>query len=127
MTHGGLPPESDPDSDDELSRFSLNVTPGRDRVFVCPSGEVDLATAGKVEAAVVDLLERGFHRVVVDLRAVTFLDSTGIHALITVHERARQLGETVSVILGGPATRRALELTGLVDHLNLEHDAERHP
>lgn len=96
------------------------MIPDRERVVVAPAGEIDLATAPRMQRDVVELLERGFTRVVVDLRAVEFLDSQGIRALMLAHNRARELGATMLVVLGaaeGP--RRALEISGVLAHLEI--------
>jgi anti-sigma B factor antagonist len=98
----------------------LEIRPDRDRVIVCPSGDVDLANAGNVEETIVELLERGFASVVVDLRGVTFLDSSGIRALIVAHNRAHELGARMPIILGGRCTRRPLEITGVLGYLDVD-------
>lgn len=104
--------------------FSVDIVPDQDRVRVSPAGEVDIATADRLRQPVAELLEEGYRRVVVDLRQVTFLDSTGVHTLIQCHERARDLGASMSIILGGPATRRVLDITGIIDHLEIERSHE---
>lgn len=119
-------PGSDPTPDVRLSGacepgiLTIAVKPDRDRVLVCPAGEVDLATAGKLEGQILELLEAGFDHVVVDLRAVTFIDSTGIRALFTTHSHAQATGRSVSLILGGRATRLPLEIAGIIDILEIE-------
>ncbi|MBO0746299.1 MAG: STAS domain-containing protein [Candidatus Dormibacteraeota bacterium] len=99
---------------------ALEIKPDRDRVIVCPAGEIDLANASTLQETVVELLERGFGCVVIDLRGVTFLDSSGIRALILSHNRAQELGARTPVILGGPCTRRPLEITGVLDYLDID-------
>lgn len=100
--------------------FHVEVKPDSDRVLVCPAGEVDLATADTLEREIVELVQNGFDRVVIDLRAITFIDSTGIRALLNAHHQARDSGAAVSIILGGPATRLPLDLTGITDYLELD-------
>ncbi len=100
--------------------FDLEVAGDRVHMIVRPCGDVDLATAGELKDAVVELLDRGCARVTLDLRAVTFLDSSGIRSLVAVHQRAEELGVQLSLIVGGGQPRRVLELTGLLDHLNVE-------
>lgn len=100
--------------------FEVKVIPDGDRIMLCPAGEVDLATADVLEREISDLLKRGSDRVVIDLRGVTFIDSTGIRTLIMAHRQAQRAGQAVSIILGGPAIRRPLELTGVLDHLPVE-------
>jgi anti-anti-sigma factor len=106
----------------EARTLQVEVKLDRDRLLVCPAGEVDLLTAATLESRILDLLRGGFDRVVVDLRAVTFLDSTGIRVLLSAHHRAREDGRSFSIILGGPATRRPLEILGLTEYLDLEPD-----
>ncbi|HZE06522.1 MAG TPA: STAS domain-containing protein [Solirubrobacteraceae bacterium] len=106
---------------DRDGRFEVNVIPDRERVVVAPAGEIDLATAPRMQQDVVELLERGFTRVVVDLRRVEFLDSQGIRALVLAHNRAHELGATMPVVLGNAdAARRALELSGVLAFLDVD-------
>jgi anti-anti-sigma factor len=100
--------------------FHVDIEPDRQRVIVRPVGDIDLASATDVEAPLFELLDRGFTHVVVDLRRVTFLDSSGIRMLVNAHKHAQELGARVSVRLGSEASRRALELTGMLDYLEIE-------
>jgi anti-anti-sigma factor len=100
--------------------FALDVVPDRERVLVRPVGEVDIATAGQLERSTIELFGRGFSRVVVDLRGVTFLDSSGVHTLIKCHETAADLGASMSIIPGGPASRRVLDIAGVMDRFEIE-------
>jgi anti-anti-sigma factor len=47
---------------------------------VCPRGELDLATAGRVRERIEELAAVGFARLLLDLSRLTFLDSTGLRA-----------------------------------------------
>ena len=63
-----------------------------------------------------DELDRGFSRLILDLRQVTFLDSTGIRLLVQMEARAQADGFNFAVsVQGAPA--RALQLAGLADRL----------
>ena len=68
--------------------LSVTVEPGRERVIVRVAGEIDLASVTALQTPVTELLERGFDSVLIDLRAVSFIDSTGIHALLACRQRA---------------------------------------
>jgi anti-sigma B factor antagonist len=109
-----------------VPEFTVDVVPDRARVLVRPVGDVDIATAEQLERPVVELMERGFSHVVVDLRGVTFLDSTGVHALVQCRERAEERGARMSIIPGGMATRRVLDITGLIDHFEIEPSPDGH-
>jgi anti-anti-sigma regulatory factor len=66
---------------------------------------------------VLELLDEGFAHVVIDLRRVTFLDSSGIRALIAAHRRGQTLGARLSIRAGATGSRRALEITRALDYL----------
>jgi anti-sigma B factor antagonist len=93
--------------------FSLHVEPERDVVRVCPSGEVDLATVDAIERRIDELRSVGFARVALDLREVTFLDSTGIRLVLELSAGARADGWEFAVIEGPDDVRRVFELTGV--------------
>jgi anti-sigma B factor antagonist len=85
-------------------------------------GEVDLATAGGFRHALQALVETGSSPARVDLSAVTFMDSSGINALVTVRRAAEEAG--VELVLVAPSThaRTVLELTGLWTHFTVRPD-----
>ena len=95
----------------------VHVHPERDAVRVCPVGEVDLATVGAVRDEIDELRAAGFRQVVLDLRGVTFLDSTGLRLCVDLDAAARADGWQLSLIDGPPPVRRAFDITGLRDAL----------
>lgn len=97
--------------------FSVEIRPDRQRVFVVPRGELDLATAPAVEAEIEELVARGFDAIVVDLRAVTFVDSSGVHLLLRQSARP---DVRLTVIDGPKPVRRVFELAGVRDALPFE-------
>ncbi len=66
----------------EYPDFGIEVLPARERVIVSVSGELDMATTDRLRAAVGELYEMGFSRLVLDLRTVTFIDSTALEFLL---------------------------------------------
>jgi anti-anti-sigma factor len=101
----------------ELEPFRCEVEPDRSAVRVRPVGELDLATVPVVEAELAELWAVGFTQVVLDLREVRFLDSTGLRLLMSWHERSTADGCAFSLIAGPPAVQRVLELVGVADRL----------
>jgi anti-sigma B factor antagonist len=94
------------------------IEPDRDRVVVRPMGEIDLATVGVVETPLNELWGTGFTTIVLDLRWVSFMDSTGLRLLIRQCQRAEQDGAALEVsVAGDGAVHRLLHLAGLVDRL----------
>jgi anti-anti-sigma factor len=99
--------------------FRLTIRTDGQRAVVRAVGELDLMSAGAVEHEVIALFERGFHHVVVDLRGLSFLDSTGIRALLTCHDRAQRESARFSIVLGDARTRRPLDICGVLGTLNV--------
>ena len=93
--------------------FSCELVPDRDRVVVRPVGEVDLATAPAFEERVREAAAAGFARVVIDLRDVTFLDSSGLRVLLAAHVAGQDGSPPLDVVRARPGVHRVLELTGL--------------
>jgi anti-anti-sigma factor len=92
--------------------FVRDVGADAERVVVRPAGELDLEAADDVAAAVEKLLDDGFPHVVVDLRELSFLDSSGIHMLAEASRSAERRHRAVSLIRGPRNVQRVLELTG---------------
>lgn len=80
---------------------------------VTVTGEVDLCTVPALAAELAVQLERSPAALVVDLSAVTFFDSTGVHALLDVYRRSRDRHVTVHVVVDRPIVVTTLQLTGL--------------
>ncbi|HEY3941554.1 MAG TPA: STAS domain-containing protein [Acidimicrobiales bacterium] len=82
-------------------------------VLVTASGEIDVATAPRVQAAILAQLDGRPVDVVVDLSAVSFLDSSGISALIRARRRVGEVGGTLRLRNPQPKVRRVLQITGV--------------
>jgi anti-anti-sigma factor len=89
-------------------------------VVVSVFGEVDMATAPELMAAVRAALDVD-EQVVLDLANMTFIDSQGLRVLIDAYTRA-QAGRAARVVLRSPRpqARRVLEVTGLDEFLTIE-------
>ena len=87
---------------------------------VLPVGELDLATTPALEAELHELRRSGFEHVVLDMRGLTFIDSSGIRAILAENRFAGTNGREFSLFSGPPAVQRALELCGLLEHLHVD-------
>ena len=92
-----------------------------DRVAtVVGSGELDLATAPQLSATVT---EHGDARLLVlDLNAVTFMDSTGVRVLIEADRICARSGSRLAVLAGDGPVRRVLDLCDVAGRLALVTD-----
>ena len=86
-------------------------------VTVTVAGEVDLLTNGELEREIIDRTEAAT-LVVVDLTAVTFLDSVGISTLLKGRRAAQGRGQQYRVVGPQGHIREILELTGVWAHLS---------
>ena len=98
---------------------SRKVDTGERQVVV--DGEVDMATAPALDK------ELARHRggVVVDLRKVPFMDSSGIHVLLAHKLRLEEAGGHLRLLVNTSDIMRLFELTGLTDFFEI--DSSLHP
>jgi anti-sigma B factor antagonist len=80
-------------------------------------GEIDIASSPVLRHAAADALERPCDVLVIDLDQVTFIDSTGIHALIDIQGRCRREGVVLRVLPAADGVHAVFELCGLADRL----------
>jgi anti-sigma B factor antagonist len=102
----------------EIGTFHCAVEPRRDAVYVRPIGEIDLLTAPLVDEKLIELTDAGFEHVVLDLRRLDFLDSSGLRLILAWHDKARQGRFTFSLIRGQSSVQRLFELTATDQLLN---------
>jgi anti-anti-sigma factor len=104
-------------SEPGVEAFRVEVHPDGQTARVVPVGELDLATADQVDEQLQALTARGFRRLVLDLRRLAFLNSTGLRLAICWDARARRDGIDFSLVAGCRGVQRAFDLTGLTDVL----------
>ncbi len=97
----------------------LDPHPVGPHTVVGVAGELDAASAPALRDAVLGLLNRGVDSLVLDLRAVSFIDSTGVGSLLRVHHRQGLLGGSVHFVADQPAVLGVLELMHLDRRLHI--------
>jgi anti-sigma B factor antagonist len=98
--------------------FSTRVEPHGETVVVEASGELDLSVAKTFENELRKALSNEESTVVLDLANVTFIDSSGLRALLAINEEARQDGNRFRIRPElAPAVTRLFELTCTADRL----------
>jgi anti-sigma B factor antagonist len=93
--------------------FGFSISDDTDPPVLTVRGEVDLASAPKLAAAMTELMDRGYTRVAIDLGSVEFIDSSGLGVLVGSLRRLREDGGDLVLRAASPAVTRILELTGL--------------
>ena len=98
----------------DVEPFRIDTRREGDRVVVAPTGEIDLATSGQLHAALTEAFG-SVEDVDLDLTDVTFIDSTGLRALLLAHQTAQEKGWMFTVSGANSAAKRLLELTGVAE------------
>jgi len=101
-----------------LAPFAVRVRHESGKVVVAPAGELDLASAALLEREFGGLPRDGRKRVVLDLREVQFIDSTGLRLLLSLRNTAKRERRSLRVVPGPARVQRIFELTcthGLFD------------
>jgi anti-sigma B factor antagonist len=88
---------------------------------VVPEGDIDLRTAEAVRTEL-QAAQAEARRVVLDLRQVTFMDSSGIRLLVEAQHAADRDSFSFAVVPGPRPVQRLLELAGLTGRLALVDD-----
>ncbi len=96
--------------------FSVLLRPAREQLVIEVCGEIDLATAPQIHEVVIDAVADGWDQLVVDLRAVSFMDSAGVHLLLDL-QALSQDGVNCQMIDGRPEIHRVLDVCGVGDVL----------
>jgi anti-sigma B factor antagonist len=100
--------------------FTVERLELQEEVRVLVRGELDVETGPRVEEELRRAAEAGAGKVVLDLREVTFFDSTGLQLVLDADIRAREEGRALVVLPGEGEPRRILELAEVADRLRLE-------
>lgn len=101
--------------------FAISRREAGEGTLLAPRGDLDLATVETLNAAL-RAAEESHQLVVLDLRDVPFMDSSGLHALIAADLRMRERGGRLVVVQGGDQIRRLLALTGADKQLEVVED-----
>jgi anti-anti-sigma factor len=95
--------------------FSVDVRRDGDRTHVAVSGELDIATVPRLAQAMREADDIG--TVVLDLRALRFLDTSGLRAVIEEDQRATVAGRRLQIVRGPAAVQRVFSLAGVEGRL----------
>jgi anti-sigma B factor antagonist len=87
--------------------------------WVQPFGELDLDSVHRVEAALEELRGEGCEHLVLDLRGLTFMDSTGLRLVIRWDTSAQEDGFAFAIVPGQEVVQRVFRLTGMDGHLTV--------
>ena len=85
--------------------------------IISPAGEIDLATVAELEEALTPSVTAADTNIAVDLTRVTFMDSTGLRALLSAHQILTPSGHRLVLIVAGGPVDRLLDISGVTQTL----------
>jgi anti-anti-sigma factor len=107
-----------------LSQFGLEVSSEDRATLIVISGELDLASGPELQAELGRLRQSAPAQLIVDLRRLDFMDSTGLCILVKAHQDAVEDGREFGLIRGTQQVQRLLELTGVAERMPMADSAD---
>ena len=96
-----------------MDELRISVTAGPAYTLVTLAGECDLQTGRQLRDVLISEVSRGARRIILDLSALGFMDSTGMQILLSVRTVLTVRGGALSVVA------RILELTGADQYIRV--------
>jgi anti-sigma B factor antagonist len=93
------------------SLFTAQVDSRNGVASIALRGELDMATVPDLEDCLAPLESNGVSAIMLDLRELTFMNTTALGALVRARDRATRNGHRLILVGARPSTRRLFELT----------------
>jgi anti-sigma B factor antagonist len=112
---------------DAVEPFTIETDERADRLVLVPRGELDMASAPELEQAVMPKLQKGAW-IVLDLRSLDFIDSSGLRVVVGAHRAAEEQGGRFTCVRGatGSTVHRIVEIAGIDGVIEMVDDPD-HP
>ena len=108
-----------------MPKLEFQTTRNGSVAIVRPTGELDLSGATVLEAELDRLAEDPeLTSVVLDMRDLQFMDSSGLRLVVVADMRAREAGRRFALVRGGETVHRVFEITRMSDRLDFVDDPE---
>jgi anti-sigma B factor antagonist len=101
------------------NQFRVEVRRDASAAVIAVSGELDLASGPELEAELDQISGPDTQMLVIDLRHLDFMDSTGLSILVRAHQRLAGQGCEMGLVKGSQQVQRLLDLTGVAERLRL--------
>jgi anti-sigma B factor antagonist len=108
-----------------MAQLELETTRNGPVAVVAPTGELDLSGAAVLQAELDRLADEGeLGGVVLDLRGLEFMDSSGLRLVVLADMQAREAGRRFALVRGDETVHRVFEITRMSDRLQFVNDPE---
>ena len=104
-----------------VEEFEADISVRGDELWVLPRGDLDIAGAPELEEALSLALASDAKAIVIDLRGLEFVDSTGLRALIQAPQA--EGGDRVSYVEGNDHVQSVFRIAGLLEELRFRPGA----
>jgi len=94
--------------------LKIDVVENDGMVLLKLNGEVDVYTAPKLKSRLIDLVDQGKFKIIVDLEEVDFMDSSGLGVLVGGLKRVRSHDGAIALICTQENILKIFRITGLV-------------
>ena len=105
-----------------MAILSYDIHNGTDSVRLALRGELDISSAGRVEEELKSIQSGGPTTLVLDLRELEFMDSTGLRLIVRADESARESGTRFVIVRGPEPVQRVFEIVGLDSRLEMAEE-----
>jgi anti-anti-sigma factor len=106
------------------SNLNVELRGDDQAVLIGVSGELDLASSPELERELEVGTASTAELVIIDLRKLEFMDSTGLSVLVRAHQKAIEDGRRFAVVKGPQQVQRLLSLTGVAERLTVVETPE---
>jgi anti-sigma B factor antagonist len=108
-----------------MPKLELETTRNQAIAIVRPTGELDLSGAAVLEAELDRLAEDPeLAAVVLDMRGLEFMDSSGLRLVVVTDMKAREAGRRFVLVRGDETVHRVFEITRMSERLDFVDDPE---
>jgi anti-sigma B factor antagonist len=97
----------------DIEVFDIAVTEDDRAAVLSVTGELDLATAPRLQDEFISLITRGVLHLTLDMASLDFIDSSGMAVLLTTRKLLHAHDGSLTLRSPNPSAQRALEVTGL--------------
>jgi len=98
-----------------LDEFEADISVRGDELWVLPQGDLDIGAAPELEETLSLAMASDAKAIVIDLRGLEFIDSTGLRTL--VQARQAEGGERISFVAGNDHVQSVFRIAGLLEEL----------
>ena len=106
------------------SHFRLEVQSQGKATVIAVRGELDLASSPALQEELDRVSASDAEMLIIDLRELDYMDSTGLSVLVRAHQRAEEQGRQLAVVKGPQQVQRLLSLTGVSDRMTVVDNPE---